>query len=155
MVSAGYNVLDSDSAFRLGPQLGYEYVRVKVDGYREDGSNVTALNVDDQDVSSSVFTLGGFAGLDLGFCDCELYGDALYRKEGSTDANDPRIGMVSVEGNMATLPGYQIENDDSWRWNIGLAANFTPALQFNISAGGEESDGQSDLWYGAEIAYSF
>ncbi len=155
MVSAGYNVVDSDSAFRLGPQLGYEYVRVKVDGYREDGSNVTALNVDDQDVSSSVFTLGGFASLDLGFCDCELYGDALYRKEGSTDANDPRIGMVSVEGNMATLPGYQIENDDSWRWNIGLAANFTPALQFNISAGGEESDGQSDLWYGAEIAYSF
>ncbi len=155
MVNAGYNVFASDRSYRLGPQVGYEYLRVDVDGYREDGSNVTALNVDDQDVSSSVVSIGGFASLDLGFCDCELYGDAVYRKEGSTDANDPRIGMVSVEGNMATLPGYQIENDDSWRWNLGLAANFTQAIHFNISAGGEESDGQSDFWYGAEIGYSF
>ncbi len=155
MVNAGYNVLDSESSLRLGPQVGYEYLRVDVDGYREDGSDVTALNVDDQDVSSSVLSIGGFASLDLGFCDCELYGDAVYRKEGSTDANDPSIGMVSVAGNMASLPGYQIENDDSWRWNVGLAANVTPALHFNISAGGEDSDGQSDFWYGAEIGYSF
>jgi outer membrane lipase/esterase len=155
MMNAGYNIFASDRAYRLGPLVGYEYVRVEVDGYREDGSDATALNVDDQDVGSSVFSFGGFASLDLGLCDCELYTDVVYRKDTSTDPNDPRIGLVSVEGNMATLPGYQVEDDDSWRWNLGLAANFTPAVQFNISAGGEDSDGQSDFWYGAELSYSF
>ena len=155
MVNAGYNIFASDRSLRLGPLVGYEYVRVEVDGYREDGSDATALNVDDQDVGSSVISLGGFASLDLGLCDCELYTDVVYRKNTSTDPNDPRIGLVSVEGNMATLPGYQVEDDDSWRWNLGLAANFTPAVQFNISAGGEDSDDQSDFWYGAELSYSF
>jgi outer membrane lipase/esterase len=154
LINAGYNLFDSSSALRLGPMLGYEYVTVNVDGYTEEGSSATALNIDEQDVSSGVWSAGVFADYNLGFCNCELYSDVVYRKDTEADANDLAVGLVNVAGNMATLPGFERE-DDSWRWNVGLAANLTPALQLNVSGGGEQADSADNFWYGAEISYSF
>jgi uncharacterized protein YhjY with autotransporter beta-barrel domain len=127
---------------------------VNVDGYTEEGSSATALNIDEQDVSSGVWSAGVFADYNLGFCNCELYSDVVYRKDTEADANDLAVGLVNVAGNMATLPGFERE-DDSWRWNVGLAANLTPALQLNVSGGGEQADSADNFWYGAEISYSF
>ena len=155
LVNAGYNIFSNSRAYRLGPMLGYEYVRVNVDGYSEDAGTATALNVEEQEVSSGVLSAGAFGSINLGFCGCELYSDLVYRKETRNDANDPRIGLVTVPGNLARLPGYERESDDSWGWNIGLAANFTPAVQLNVTGGGEQTDNASGLWYGAELSYSF
>jgi outer membrane lipase/esterase len=153
-VSAGYNLLDSGSKYRFGPLLGYDYVDVTVDGYSEKGGNVTALMIDDQDVTTGIVSTGVFGDMQLGLCNCELYSELVYLTFTGDSDNDVRLGLLSVEGNSAQLPGYE-RDDDGWRWDIGLAARLSQKMELNVGGGAGETDGNDTTWIGGELSYSF
>ena len=154
LINVAYNVVDVNSGARFGPMVGYQYVRAEVDGYREGGGRSTALTVADQDVTTDIWSAGLFGQLALGMCACELYSEAVYQAYEGDSGSNPRIGLVSVPGNSATLPGYE-RDDDGWRWDVGLAARLTPALELNIGAGIDDSGDAEGVWYGGELSYSF
>lgn len=153
MINAGYNLLDGGD-YRFGPLLGYEYVDVSVDGFAEKSSNVTALGIDDIDVTTGIVTAGIFGDMQLGLCDCELYTELVYLTFTEDSETDVRLGLLSVDGNSAQLPGYE-RDDDGWRWDAGLATKLSGALELNIGGGIGETDGNDSYWFGGELSYSF
>ena len=70
------------------------------------------------------------------------------------EATDPRIGLVSLPGNSAKLPGYD-QDDDSIRWDVGLEATLGQATSLNVTGGLTDADNGDAFWYGAELVYSF
>lgn len=154
MVNAGYNLISPEKSYRLGPLAGYEYIRVELDGYTEKGSNATALVVDDEKVSTSVWSAGAFGEMQLGFCECVLHSEAVYQSYGLDGSINRKIGLVSQPGNSAVLPGYE-RDDDGWRWDAGLSARLSDAIEVNVGAGYGDSDNGDNFWYGGEVSYSF
>ncbi len=152
--NAGLNLVDSSSNYRFGPIWGYEYIDADVDGYQEKGGSATALRVHDMSTTAGIISAGLFGERQLGFCDCEIYSELTYRGYVDNDATNPRIGMVSVTGNSAKLPGYQ-QDDDSVRWDVGLEATLGRATAINLAGGLTDADNGDAFWYGAELVYSF
>ena len=95
-----------------------------------------------------------FADRKLGFCACEIYSELTYRGHVDNDASNPRIGMASVAGNSARLPGYK-QDDDSVRWDVGLEATLGQATAINVGGGMSDADNGDAFWYGAELVYAF
>ncbi len=153
-INAGLNLLGSDASYRFGPIWGYEYINSKVDGYEEKAGNVTALRVNDLETTSGIISAGLFGDLQLGLCDCDLYSELTYRGYVDNGATNPRIGLASIPGNSAKLPGYK-QDDDSIRWDIGLAATLGPATGLTVGGGITDSDNGDGFWYGAELTYTF
>jgi len=87
-------------------------------------------------------------------CDCTLYSDLTYRAYLDNDSTNPRIGMVTQPGNSARLPGYE-QDDDSVRWDVGMAARLSPAMDLNLGGGLTDADNGDAFWYGAELTYNF
>lgn len=154
MLSAGLNVVDAKKDYRFGPTWSYEYIDSEVDGFQEKSGTVTAIAVDDMDTSTSIGSAGVFGDLQLGLCNCELYSELTYRAYFANDTTNPRIGLVSVSGNSARLPGYE-QNDSSIHWDVGMAARLSPAAELHISSGITDADNGDGFWYGAELIYSF
>jgi outer membrane lipase/esterase len=152
--NAGLNLVDSDSNYRFGPIWGYEYIDADVDGYQEEAGTATALRVKDMSTTAGIVSAGLFGDRKLGFCDCEVYSELTYRGHVDNDATDPRIGLVSVPGNSAKLPGYD-QDDDSIRWDLGVEATLGQAMALNVSGGLTDADNGDAFWYGAELIYSF
>jgi outer membrane lipase/esterase len=153
-LTGGLNLIPASKSYRLGPTWGYDYIDAEVDGYKEKSGSATALRVNDMKSSTSTANVGLFGDLKLGFCACEIYGDATYQSYLDNGATNPRIGMVSVPGNSAKLPGYE-QDDDAWRWNLGLAAALGRKMTLNLGGGGTDADNGDGFWYGAELSYSF
>jgi hypothetical protein len=59
-----------------------------------------------------------------------------------------------VPGNSAKLPGYD-QDDDSIRWDAGLAAKIGRAMELNVGGGYTDADNGEAFWYGAELIYTF
>jgi outer membrane lipase/esterase len=152
--NAGLNLVDSGSNYRFGPIWGLEYIDADVDGYSEKGSTATALRVKDMSTTAGIISAGLFADRKLGFCDCEIYSELTYRGHVDNDVTDPRIGLVSLPGNSAKLPGYD-QDDDSIRWDVGLEATLGQATSLNVTGGLTDADNGDAFWYGAELVYSF
>lgn len=152
--NAGLNLVDSGANYRFGPIWGYEYIDSDVDGYSEKADTATALRVKDMDTTAGIISAGLFGDRKLGFCDCEVYTELTYRGYVDNDATDPRIGLVSVAGNSAKLPGYE-QDDDSVRWDLGLDATLSKAMNLNVGGGITDADNGDAFWYGAELVYSF
>jgi hypothetical protein len=95
-----------------------------------------------------------FGDMQLGFCNCELYSELTYRAYLDNDDTNPRIGLVTVPGNSAKLPGYD-QDDDSIRWDAGLAAKIGRAMELNVGGGYTDADNGEAFWYGAELIYTF
>lgn len=154
MANVGYNLFSPDKSYRLGPLVGYEYVRVEVDNYTEKNGDATALVVDDMEVTTGIWNLGLFGDMQLGFCACELYSEVVYQSYVRDGSINPRIGLATQAGNSAVLPGYK-KDDDGVRWDVGLAANLNDAIQVNIGAGYGDTDNTDSIWFGGELSYSF
>ncbi len=154
LVNAGYNLMDSAKSYRLGPMLGYDYVNVDVEGYTEKGTRSTALVVDDQKAISGIWNAGVFGDMQLGFCECVLYSEAVYRSFERDDSINPRVGLVTVSGNSAVLPGYE-RDDDGWRWDVGLSATLGKSVELNVGGGIDDADNAEGFWAGGQISYSF
>jgi outer membrane lipase/esterase len=154
LVNAGYNLMDSAKSYRLGPMLGYDYVNVEVDGYTEKESRSTALVVDDQKAITGIWNAGLFGDIQLGFCECVLYSEAVYRSFDRDDSINPRVGLVTVPGNGAVLPGYE-RDDDGWRWDVGLSATLGKSVELNIGGGIDDADNTEGFWAGGQVSYSF
>jgi outer membrane lipase/esterase len=153
-VTGGLNLIDATKRYRVGPIIGYEYTRSEMDGYDEKAGDATALRVDDMTSSAGVFSGGLFGDMQVGFCECEIYSEVVYRAYTDTSSDDPRIGLLSVPGNSAVLPGYE-QDDDSVLWNLGIAARLGPNVQLDLSGGGSDADNGEAYWYGAELTYTF
>ncbi len=153
-LNAGLNVVDSDKTYRFGPTWGYEYIDSDVDGYEEKSGLATAIRVDDMTTTSGIASAGIFGDMQLGFCNCELYSELTYRAYLDNDDTNPRLGLASVEGNSAKLPGYK-QDDDSIRWDAGLAARVGRSMELNVGGGYTDADNGEAFWYGAELIYSF
>ena len=152
--TAGYNLLDGRQGYRLGPLVGYEYLDVEVDGYTEVDGTASSIVVQDQDVSTGIWSGGLFGDIRLSWCDCEVYGELVYRAYTDDEGSDPRLGQATVAGNSARLPGYR-RDEDGWRWDLGLAARLSDNLELNLGAGAADADQRESLWYGLNLAYSF
>ena len=152
--NAGLNLVESGSNYRFGPIWGLEYIDADVDGYEEKGNSSTALRIKDMSTTAGIISAGLFGDRKLGFCDCEVYSELTYRGYVDNDATDPRIGLVSLPGNSAKLPGYD-QDDDSIRWDVGLEAMLGQATSLNVSGGLTDADNGDAFWYGAELIYSF
>jgi outer membrane lipase/esterase len=151
-IQAGYDLFKGEENYRLGPIIGYEYIDVTVDAYQEDASLSTSLVVGEQNVSSSVLLAGIFGSIGLGICDCEFYGEAVYRDEDKDGRNDVELGLVTVGNNRFTLPGQSLD-DSSVTVDLGFNASLTEALSLNVSAGASDSDDNDSLWYGATLSF--
>jgi outer membrane lipase/esterase len=151
-IQAGYDLFKGEENYRLGPIVGYEYIDVTVDAYKEDASLSTSLVVGEQNVSSSVLLAGLFGSIGLGICDCEFYGEAVYRDEDKDGRNDVELGLVTVGNNRFTLPGQSLD-DSSVTVDLGFNAKLTEALSLNVSAGASDSDDSDGLWYGATLSF--
>ena len=154
LVNAGYNLMDSAKSYRFGPMLGYDYANVDVDGYTEKGTRSTALVVDDQKAISGIWNAGVFGDMQLGFCECVLYSEAVYRSFERDDSINPRVGLVTVSGNSAVLPGYD-RDDDGWRWDVGLSATLGKSVELNVGGGIDDADNTEGFWAGGQLSYSF
>lgn len=154
MVSGGLNVVDSDKDYHFGPTWSYEYIDADVDSYEEKSGDATALRVNGLSTTSGIASAGVFGDMQLGFCDCELYSELTYRAYLDNDDTNPRIGLVTVPGNSAKLPGYD-QDDDSIRWDAGLAAKIGRAMELNVGGGYTDADNGEAFWYGAELIYTF
>ncbi len=153
-VAGGLNAVASDKNYRFGPTWSYEYIDAEVDGYAEKSGNATALRVNDMTTTSGIGSAGLFGDLQLGFCACNVYTELTYRAYLDNGATNPRLGLVSVPGNSAKLPGYR-QDDDSVRWDLGLAAKLGQATRVNVNGGITDADNGDAFWYGAELIYSF
>jgi outer membrane lipase/esterase len=153
MINAGYNLLDSQR-YRLGPMAGYDYINVEVDGYAEKGNTATALVVADQKTITGIWNLGAYGDMQLDFCDCTLYSEAVYQSFGRDGSSRPRIGLVTQPGNSAALPGYE-RDDDGWRWDVGLTSRLSDAFEVSIEAGVDDADSTEGFWVGGQASYSF
>jgi outer membrane lipase/esterase len=151
-IQAGYDIFKGQENYRLGPIVGYEYIDVTVEAYQEDASLSTSLVVGEQNVSSSVLLAGIFGSIGLGICDCEFYGEAVYRDEDKDGRNDVELGLVTVGSNRFTLPGQSLDNS-SVTVDLGFNASLTEALSLNVSAGASDSDDNDSLWYGATLSF--
>ena len=151
-IQAGYDLFKGEENYRLGPIVGYEYIDVTVDAYQEDASLSTSLVVGEQNVSSSVLLAGLFGSIGLGICDCEFYGEAVYRDEDKDGRNDVELGLVTVGNNRFTLPGQSLDHS-SVTVDLGFNASLTEALSLNVSAGASDSDDSDGLWYGATLSF--
>jgi hypothetical protein len=125
---------------------------VTVDAYQEDASLSTSLVVGEQNVSSSVLLAGLFGSIALGICDCEFYGEAVYRDEDKDGRNDVELGLVTVGNNRFTLPGQSLD-DSSVTVDLGFNASLTEALSLNVSAGASDSDNSDAVWYAATLSF--
>ena len=125
-----------------------------VDSYEEKSGLATALRVDDMTTTSGIASAGIFGDMQLGFCDCELYSELTYRAYLDNDDTNPRIGMVSVPGNSAKLPGYE-QDEDSVRWDAGMAATIGRSIELNIGGGYTDADNGEAFWFGGEVIYTF
>ena len=153
LLNAGYNLLNSQR-YRFGPMVGYDYINVEVDEFTEEGSSATALVVDDMKTITSIWNLGAFGDMQLGFCDCTLYSEAVYQSFGRDGSTKPRIGLVSQAGNSAALPGYD-RDDDGWRWDVGMTARLSDAIEMSVEAGIDDADNTEGFWLGGQVSYSF
>lgn len=153
LLNAGYNLLNSQR-YRFGPMVGYDYINVEVDEFTEKGSSATALVVDDQKVITSIWNLGAFGDMQLGFCDCTLYSEAVYQSFGRDGSIKPRIGLVTQPGNSAALPGYD-RDEDGWRWDVGMTARLSDAIEMSVEAGIDDADNTEGFWVGGQVSYSF
>ncbi len=151
-IQAGYDLFKGEENYRLGPIIGYEYIDVTVDAYQEDASLSTSLVVGEQNVSSSVLLAGLFGSIALGICDCEFYGEAVYRDEDKDGRNDVELGLVTVGNNRFTLPGQSLD-DSSVTVDLGFNASLTEALSLNVSAGASDSDNSDAVWYAATLSF--
>ena len=151
-IQAGYDLFKGEENYRLGPIIGYEYIDVTVEAYQEDASLSTSLVMGEQAVSSSVLLAGLFGSIGLGICDCEFYGEAVYRDEDKDGRNDVELGLVTVGNNRFTLPGQSLD-DSSVTVDLGFNASLTEALSLNISAGASDSDDSDAVWYGATLSF--
>jgi hypothetical protein len=104
--------------------------------------------------SSGIASAGLFGDRQLAICACKVYSELTYRAYLDNDATNPRVGLVSVSGNSAKLPGYE-QDDDSIRWDVGLAATLGQALELNVGGGLTDADNGDAFWYGAQLQYSF
>lgn len=154
MVSGGLNVVDSEKDYHFGPTWSYEYIDADVDSYEEKSGDATALRVNGLSTTSGIASAGVFGDMQLGFCNCELYSELTYRAYLDNDETNPRIGLVTVPGNSAKLPGYE-QDDDSIRWDAGLAAKIGHAMELNVGGGYTDADNGEAFWYGAELIYTF
>ena len=125
-----------------------------MDGYTEKGTSATALVVDDLKTITGIWNAGVFGDMELGFCECVLYSEAVYRSFGRDGSIKPRVGLVTVPGNSAALPGLE-RDDDGWRWDVGMSASLGRAVELNIGAGIDDADNTEGFWAGGEISYSF
>jgi len=153
-LKAGLNVVDPAETYRFGPTWGYDYMDSDVDGYEEKSGLATALRVDDMTTTSGIASAGIFGDMQLDFCDCELYSELTYRAYLDNDDTNPRIGMVSVPGNSAKLPGYE-QDEDSVRWDAGMAATIGRSIELNIGGGYTDADNGEAFWFGGEVIYTF
>jgi outer membrane lipase/esterase len=153
-LAGGLNIAASDASYRFGPTWSYEYIDAEVDGYQEKSGDATALRVNDMKTTSGIGSAGLFGDLQLGFCDCNVYSELTYRAYLDNGATNPRIGLVSLPGNSAKLPGYE-QDDDSVRWDVGMAASLGRATRVNVGGGITDADNGDAFWYGAELIYSF
>ncbi|MFT6758576.1 MAG: outer membrane lipase/esterase [Chitinophagales bacterium] len=151
-IQAGYDIFKGQENYRLGPIVGYEYIDVTVEAYQEDASLSTSLVVGEQNVSSSVLLAGIFGSIGLGICDCEFYGEAVYRDEDKDGRNDVELGLVTVGSNRFSLPGQSLDNS-SITVDLGFNASLTESLSLNVSAGASDSDDNDSLWYGATLSF--
>jgi outer membrane lipase/esterase len=153
LLNAGYNLLNSQR-YRFGPMVGYDYINVEVDEFTEKGDSATALVVDDQKTITSIWNLGAYGDMELDFCDCTLYSEAVYQSFGRDGSIKPRIGLVVQPGNSAVLPGYE-RDDDGWRWDVGMTARLSDAIEMSVEAGVDDADNTEGFWFGGQVSYSF
>lgn len=153
-LAGGLNLAPGDTNYRFGPTWGYEYIEAETDGYQEKSGDATALRVNDLKTTTGIGSAGLFGDLQLGLCACNIYSELTYRAYLDNGATNPRIGLVSVPGNSARLPGYK-QDDDSVRWDVGMAATLGQATEINLGGGITSADNGDAFWYGAELIYSF
>jgi len=153
-IQAGYDLFKGQEKFSLGPIVGYEYIDINVDAYRENDSRSSSLVVGEQDVTSAVWLAGLFGSIGLDACVCEIYAEAAYRHESKDGRNDVELGLVTMGNNRFTLPGQSLD-DNSVTVDLGFNANLTETLSLNVSAGTSDADNSDRVWYGAALSLDF
>ncbi|MEM1155813.1 MAG: autotransporter outer membrane beta-barrel domain-containing protein, partial [Pseudomonadota bacterium] len=152
--TSGLNVVNSEASYRFGPTWSFEYIDAQVDSFAEREGFLTALRVSNLDSSASILSAGIFADRTLQICDCDIYGELIYRGYIDNDDVDPRIGQVDVPGNSARLPGYR-QDDESIHLDVGLEAELSEDLGLNVGGGYKDADNGEAYWLGAELLYTF
>lgn len=127
----GLNLLETGARLQAGPFVGADYLRVTVDDYRERGDSSSALAYDDQKQDYLLLVAGLFFDCALGER-TRLFGEIAREHEGHNDAEDLRLGLVSVPGNSFKLQGYAPPNDQT-RLALGLARQFGKDLTLRAS----------------------
>ncbi len=126
------------ASVRVGPVVGLDYARARVDGYTEDGDAALALNVGRQRFSSLRASLGAEVRGDFGGGGVQLrpYAAALVEKEVDGGERSIRFAQTSAPG---IVNSYRVEDASKkayGRVSVGMSAAILTAISVNANVSG-------------------
>jgi outer membrane lipase/esterase len=122
----GYNVIQSQTQWRLSPFLSADYAQVDVDAYSENGERSTSLNFGDQKRTSKRLGIGLQGGVDLSQ-QTRLFGEVAMEREYADDVSEVDMSQRALSGISYTLQGYA-PDDKTWRASFGVSHELAAGL---------------------------
>ncbi|MEK1939937.1 MAG: autotransporter domain-containing protein [Pseudomonas sp.] len=127
----GFNLAPNSSDWQLSPFLSAAYSRITVDGYKERGQTSTALQVDEQTVTSKRLGAGLLANLQV-LPSTRLFGELSHEHEFNNNAQTVTLRQKALPTLPYQLDGYRPAQQLN-RLSLGLNQKLTSALAMQVS----------------------
>jgi outer membrane lipase/esterase len=128
------------SSVSITPLMGFDYLRADLDGYREAGTDSTALNFADQTQYSRRFKLGIASAWHCPEHMMTLSGQLNWITEKANAPQAVRLGLNTQTGNQAELRGYTPENQGL---ELDLSVGYKLSKRASVAAGVSLEDWES------------
>ena len=92
---------------------------------------------------------GLFGDISFTLCDCQLYGEYMYRNNTRSDAETIDMSLVTLPGNTATLQSYDPEKIHN-SYEVGFNLRLANTIGINLNYG-SLVNGSSGQWFGITI----
>ncbi|MDQ3077776.1 MAG: autotransporter outer membrane beta-barrel domain-containing protein, partial [Pseudomonadota bacterium] len=155
-IKAGY--LMPMGIFRIGPVVGLDYARAKVDGYTENGDSALTLNVDEISYSSLRGSVGAEIRGDFegGGVQLRPFGSAVVEKDFTGDERTFHFAQTSAP---TIVNRWQVE-DGSKKAYGRFSAGFSAAILYGVSVNvagsatvGKEQGNETSAHLGVRAAF--
>lgn len=144
LITAGAQVgyLFELGKFKIGPTLGIDYARAKIDGYTETGDGVLTLNVQEQEADSTTGSLGleMDGDFDMGGAKVTTF---LTAEAVKPFDDDPRVIRYSLTAAPTIVNSWTVGGGDEDTYaRLGGGANFQITRGVTVQAAGSTTIGQ-------------
>lgn len=149
----GFNLAPSTSSWQLSPFLSAAYSRITVDGYSERGQSSTALQVDEQTLTSKRLGAGVLANVQV-LPTTRLFGEVTHEHEFNGDAQHVTLRQKALPTLAYQLDGYRPAQQIN-SLSLGVNQKLTSALAVQASYSLERRDDQSQQGVNLGLSLDF